>query len=137
DAAARALLDDVQVDGRGVVHHVGVVLPREDVARAAHVGGQLVDLVEAPVEHFAAQPLLAQVAEHELVRGTGRELRQLEIDGSHEETFGLEAPHEMRGDEPAAAEDQSAMHACHGNDSTMKAEYAFRAGSSPAGGLGL
>ena len=32
---------------RRVVHHVGIVLAGEDVTGAAHIGGELVDLVKA------------------------------------------------------------------------------------------
>ena len=43
----------VEVDGGRVVHDVGVVLAGEDVAGAAHVGRELIDLVEAAVDHDA------------------------------------------------------------------------------------
>ena len=46
-----ARVQHVQIDRGGVVHDVGVVLAGEDVAGAAHVGRELIDLVEAAVDH--------------------------------------------------------------------------------------
>ena len=45
-----ARFEHVEVDRRRVVHDVGVVLAGEDVAGAAHVGGELIDLVEPPID---------------------------------------------------------------------------------------
>src|SRR3954470_18543236 len=86
----------------------------EDVARAAHVGGQLVDLVEAAVDHLAAQLLLAQVADDEVVRLGGREGGELEVDTANPEALALEAAHKMAADEsPGAANQRSFRFVCH------------------------
>ena len=61
---------------------VGIVLAGEDVPRAPHIGGQLVDLVDA-VHHPPHQRRIAQVAQDEFVRRQGRVLMLLQIDGAH------------------------------------------------------
>ena len=61
--AAAARFEHVEIDLRRIVHDVGVVLAGEDVASAAHVGGELVDLVEAAVDCSAGRLPLAQIAD--------------------------------------------------------------------------
>jgi hypothetical protein len=47
-------------------------LAREHEARAAHVGSELVDLVELPVHGTAADIGIAQIADNEIVGGRSR-----------------------------------------------------------------
>ena len=73
---------------RRVVHDVGIVLAGEDVAGAAHVGGELVDLVEAPIDRLAAQTSrIAQVADEEIVGLGLGELGILEVDAADPEAL--------------------------------------------------
>ena len=60
-------VEHVQIDRGRVVHDVGVVLAGEDVAGAAHVGGELIDLVEAPIDDGATERLVAQIADDEII----------------------------------------------------------------------
>ena len=43
------------------------MLAGEDVAGAAHIGGELIDLVEAAVDNSAAKAWFAQVADEKVV----------------------------------------------------------------------
>jgi hypothetical protein len=49
------------------MHEARVVLAGEDVAGAAHIGGELIDLVEAAVDNSAAKAWFAQVADEKVV----------------------------------------------------------------------
>ena len=101
------------------------------IATALAQGAKLFEdaLISAP--RLTAEVLLAQVAQHELVGGAGRELRPLEVYGSHEESFLLEAPDEMGADEPAAAENESCTHTRHVSHGRIRTEYADRACARP------
>jgi hypothetical protein len=61
------------------VHHVGVIVAGEDAAGTAHVGGELVDVVEALVKDLAADRLVAQVADDELISRARGELMVFQI----------------------------------------------------------
>ena len=65
------------------MHHVGIVLAGKHVPGATHIGGQLIDLVEPGVDHVAAEPAVAQIADREVIgRGVGK-LGVLHIDAAH------------------------------------------------------
>jgi hypothetical protein len=76
-----------------------------DVADAAHVRGEIVDLVHA-VDRLAAIIHLAQVEEAELIRRAGLVLRVLDIDSSDPITSILEVIDKMEADKAASASDQ-------------------------------
>ena len=99
DVPAPAGLDHVQIDGGRVVHDVGVVFAGEDIARPAHVGGQLIDLVEAAVGDLAADGLIAQIADEEIVGLGLGEFGKLEIDAANPEPLALQALDQMAADE--------------------------------------
>src|SRR5256885_12635550 len=124
----------MEIDRRRVVHHVGVVLAGEDIARAAHVGRQLVHLIEVAIDDLAAKALLAQVAQHEFVRGGGRKFRQLQVYATDKVAFAFQPAREMRADEPAGAKYESSTHARHGSDPNVKRKCAPWVVGSPAGG---
>src|SRR5262249_43935509 len=84
-----------------------------DIAGAAHVGRELIDLVETAVHHAIADAEVAQVADHEVVSVGRRELRILEVGAAHEHSLALEAAHEMASDEPTRSTDQCRFHVPH------------------------
>lgn len=74
------------------MHDIGVVLAGEDKAGSAHVGRELVDLVEGAIHHPAAEIHVAQIAKHEIVRGRFFELGQLQVHAAHPEALNFESP---------------------------------------------
>ena len=88
------------------MHDVGVVLAGEDVAGAAHVGGELVDLVEAPIDDGVAESGVAQVADDEVVGLGLGELGEFQVHAADPEAFMLEAAHQVAADEASRAADQ-------------------------------
>ena len=65
------------------MHDVGVVLAGENVSGSAHVGGELVNLVEAAVDCSAGRLTLSQIALDEIIGLRLAEARILEVDASH------------------------------------------------------
>ena len=103
-------IEDVEVDRGGVVHHVGIIVAGEDIACAAHVGSQLVDLVKLAVDHFTHEQLVAQITHHEIVCLGVREFVHLEVNAAHPIAFALEAADKVPPDESACAADQNRFH---------------------------
>ena len=92
------------------MHHVGVVLAGEDIAGAAHVGGELIDLIELAVDDGRADILLAQVADDEIVGFGLGEFRIFQIDAADPEAFTLQPLDQMAGDKTASAANQCLFH---------------------------
>ena len=82
------------------------MLAGEDVAGAAHVGRELVDLGEAAIDDAATFDGIAKIGDDEIVGRRRRELGKLEIDGTNPKSLGLEALNQMRSDEAATATNQ-------------------------------
>src|SRR5690606_34288333 len=113
--ALPGLLDHVEVDRGRVVHDVGVVVAGEDVAGPAHVGGELVHLVDGgaagdAVEEGGTDAGVAEVAEDEVVGGVVAELVALEVDAADPVALGLEAVDEVAADEASGAADDGGSH---------------------------
>ena len=83
DRTLVAGIHDVEVDRGRIVHDVGVVLTREDEARTAHVGGKLVDLVEAAVHDRPAVRLFPQIGDDEIVGFGFAILGELQVDSAN------------------------------------------------------
>src|SRR5262249_25441780 len=85
-------------------------------SHAPHVGGKLVDLVEAgslvavELHRFAAASEIAQVEQPELVCCRRAELRLLDVDAAYPVAVGLQTLHEVPGDESARAAYQRSLH---------------------------
>ena len=60
-------VEDIQVDARRIVHHVGVMLAGKNVTGTAHVGRQLIDFVESTVDRRMADILATQIPDHEVI----------------------------------------------------------------------
>src|SRR5690606_781430 len=105
-----ARFEHVQIDLRGVVHHVRVVLAGENVAGAAHVGGQLIDLVEAAVDGLPADIPVAEVADDEIVGFRLGEARVLQIHTADPETLPAQPSHNVGADEAAGSQNKGSLH---------------------------
>jgi len=92
------------------VHDVGVVLAGEDIAGAAHVGRELVDLLEMPVDQALAEPKIPQVTDHEIVGLGHRKFRKLQIGAAHEKALALQPAHQVAADESARPAHQCRFH---------------------------
>ncbi len=86
----------------------------EDVAGAAHVGGELVDLVEALVDDGVAENGVAEVADDELVGGGLAVFVALDVDAADAVALALEALHEVAADESAGPAHQGGLCISHG-----------------------
>jgi hypothetical protein len=82
------------------VHDDGIVLAREDITGAPHVGGKLVNLVKFAVDRIATVRWLAQIHNDEVIGLGLRILRELKIHTPHPKPIALQALYEMRSDKP-------------------------------------
>ena len=86
-------MQEVEIDGRRIVHHVGVMLAGEDVAGPSHVGGNLIDFVEAPIDHLPHKIRIAKVTDQKIVRFGFAKARKLAICASNPEALAPLPPH--------------------------------------------
>ena len=110
DAVLLADLQHVQVDGRGVVHDGGVVVPAEHVLRPSHVGGKLVNLVEPAVERRPAGRRVPEVPQQELVRRRRAKLVLLDVHPADPVPLQLEPLHQVAPDEAPCPAYQRFLH---------------------------
>jgi len=82
------------------------VIAGEDIAGAAHVGGELIDLIEAAIDGRAGEIQEPQVPDDEIVGLGIPEFGKLQIAAADPETFTLQAANQMTADEPAGPADQ-------------------------------
>ena len=61
------------------MHHVGVVLAGENVAGAAHIGGELIDFVKPPIDHLSDKVRITKITDHEIIGLGFAEARKFEI----------------------------------------------------------
>src|SRR5262249_53000776 len=104
--AAVGGVQDVEVDACRVVHHVGVVFAGEDVAGSAHAGCELIDFVEAAVDHLSYKVRTTQVADHEVIGSCLAETREFEISTSDPKALALEPPYKVVTNEATGSTDQ-------------------------------
>ena len=95
----------------GVVHDVGVVLADENEPGAAHVGGELVDLVEPPIDRLPANVWVPQVSDDEVVGFALGILVFLQVHAADPEPFRLQALDKVPPDEATRPANQSSFHA--------------------------
>jgi hypothetical protein len=81
------------------MHDVGVVLAGEDVTRAAHVGGQLVNFVEAAIDRRLAELHLSQIANDEVVGLGFAEAWVFQVDATYPNAYPLQPLDEVAADE--------------------------------------
>ena len=99
-------MQDVEVDACRVVHHVGIVFTGEDVAGSAHVGRELIDFIEAAVDHMPHEVGITKVADHEVISFCLAETWEFEIGTSDPKAFPLEPPDKVVTDEATGPADQ-------------------------------
>jgi hypothetical protein len=92
------------------VHHVGVVLAGEDVPCPAHVGSQLVQLVEITVYRSLDDRWVAKISNDEVVRARFAEFRALQINTSHPEALSPQPGNQMTTDKAARSKNQCLSH---------------------------
>src|SRR5262249_27987993 len=100
-AAVRGV-NNIEINARRIVHHVGIVFTGKDVTGSAHISRKLIDLIEAAVDHMSHEVWVTQVADHEIIGLCLAKPRELEIRASHPEAFALEPFDKMVADEPTA-----------------------------------
>jgi hypothetical protein len=93
------------------VHHVGIMFAREDVARTTHIGGQLIDFVDAGQDRLDGLDV-PQVAENELVGRSRAEFRPFQVGAPYPTSFGSQSLYEMAADEATRACNQDSLHVC-------------------------
>ena len=103
---ACAACNDVQIDRRRIVHHVGVVLTGENVTGAAHVGRQLVNFVKPPIDHISHKIRITKIADHEIIGLGFAKARKFKVRATNPESLALEPLDQMMTDEPTGAADQ-------------------------------
>src|SRR5215217_2803435 len=91
------------------MHDIRVMLAREDVARAAHVRGQLVHLRKGSIYDRATERLVTEIADREIVGLGFSVLVELQIDAADPKTLLLQAPHQMSTYEAAGTADESSF----------------------------
>ena len=67
------------------MHHVGVMLAGKNIAGAAHIGGELIDFVEAAVDDSAAKALISQIADHEIIGFSLGKFLKFQVHAAHPE----------------------------------------------------
>jgi hypothetical protein len=89
------------------VHHLGVVLSGKDVSGAAHVCGQLIYLVEFPVDHLAAKERISKVTKHEIISLYFPEFGKFQIDTTDPKPIAFQPVNDVAANKPAGAENES------------------------------
>src|ERR1044071_9531186 len=92
------------------MHDVRVVLAREDIFRATHIGRELIHLVKAAIDDLPADILIAQIPDDKVVGSRVGKLGIFEIDRSRPKALTLQSANQMRTNEAAAAKHQSSTH---------------------------
>ncbi len=98
---------------QGAVPH-DLAFGRVDEAHAAHVGGQLEDLVEGPLRRFDRGPavfFVPEVQNPEIIGRRRRELGVFQVDAPHPIAVLFQPSHQVTPDESARAADQGFFHA--------------------------
>jgi hypothetical protein len=92
------------------MHDVGVMLAGEYIAGAAHVGGELIDIIETSIDDRATKALIAQVANDEVIGVRLRIFMKFEIDAPNPIAFFSQAFYEMAADESPGSTDKRFPH---------------------------
>ena len=88
------------------MHHVGIVFTGEDVAGSAHIGCELIDFIEAAVDHVPHEIWITKIADHEVIGFRLAETWKLEISASDPKAFPLEPPDQVVTDKSTGPADQ-------------------------------
>jgi hypothetical protein len=91
------------------MHDARVMLSGEYVTGAAHVGGELVDFIDA-LEDLAGEALIAKIAENKFVGGRLGEFMAFDIDGAYPEALLFQPFYQVSPDKSAGSVDQNSFH---------------------------
>ena len=80
---------------------VGIVLAGKDVTGAAHVGGKLVNFIEASVDDLAAKGRVAKIRDDKVVRFGLVKLRIFEIHAADPKALALKPLDQVMADKPS------------------------------------
>ncbi|MDM7984911.1 MAG: hypothetical protein QUV02_10700 [Maricaulis sp.] len=98
-----ARIEDIEIYGGRIVHDIGVVFAGKDVPGPAHIGGQLIDLVKAPVDHIPDNTLFPQIAYQKIIRLRLGMFMKFQIHATDPEAFILQSLDQMSADESTCA----------------------------------
>ena len=93
------------------MHHRGIVVTGEEVARSTHVSGQLVHLVERPVDDVADKCRIPQVTLEKPVGATGSKGRPDQVDTGNLIALPAEPIGQVRADKSPGPTNQDILHA--------------------------
>jgi hypothetical protein len=91
------------------MHHGSVVLACEDITSAAHVGGQLIYLID-PFHNLLDDARIPKISHDEFVRGRRGVLVPFEIDGAHPVALVFQPPHQMTADKSPGPVHENLLH---------------------------
>ena len=103
--------EHVRIDEDVVAADVGMI--GGDVANAAHVGREVVNLVDAAARGQQAHVLLAQVRDLEFVGSAGFVFRILDVDSANPVAFLLKTTHQMMTDKSTRSSYQDSFLRTH------------------------
>jgi hypothetical protein len=88
------------------MHDICIVLAGKNVTSAAHIGGKLVDFIEAAVNQMLHKIGIAEIANHEVVGLCLAIARVLKVSAANPESVSPESTYEMVRDESSGSADQ-------------------------------
>ena len=74
------------------------MLAREDITRAAHIRGQLINFIKTAIDQRPAIFSLAEIGDNEIVSFRLAELGVLEVDSAHPKALAFEMLYKVRAD---------------------------------------
>src|SRR5260370_38948616 len=91
------------------MHQIGVMLAGKDVTGAAHIRGELINLIKAAVDDSAAESGIPQIADDEIIGFALREFMKLQVDTPDPVSIALQPFYQVAADEAACATDQCTL----------------------------
>src|SRR5260370_24697120 len=91
------------------MHQSGIVLAGEDVTGAAHIRGELINLIKAAVDDSAGESGIPQIADDKIIGFALREFMKLQVDTPHPVSIALQPFYQVAADEAACATDQCTL----------------------------
>jgi hypothetical protein len=92
------------------VHNIRIIFTNENVSGSPHVGGELIDLIEAAIYDFATESGVTQISEYEVVRFRFGKIWEFKIDPTNPKAIPLQSTDKMAADKPTSATYQSRLH---------------------------
>src|SRR5271170_3301660 len=92
-------VENVEIDRRRIVHDVGVILAGENKSGAAHIGSELIDLIEPLIDYLTAKISVAQIADRQVVCFALRIFTEFQIDAAYPKAVLLQPLDQVPADE--------------------------------------